>query len=822
MNIKIKKSLTLTLIMLFCFSAIIGLMNFNKVSARPSSVPNGVKYYVPITFTNSQSGSIASGTQISFSINWNTYSSYLDNPVNNYAFFNSLGSILNSWIESGTANTATALVWIVIDSNIPATTGIWTCYLGFYALGSNQLSATGNTGEFPTATGTYGQFDNGAKVFTSYYNFAGITIPSGLTEVVSYGSVTFNNGVTIKGATSAVHGENGLYITISVLPITTMDFYGILTTSPSGSTYGYNIFGYSNYIGATVNPTDSGSTYALTDFEHGTYGRAMTDSTTGGTVINGTFHAPSSGNLYSNSVWSCIEGSNGYWAYKNYNIPVGNVTSFTTSMITSLYPLIVVGNNEATYASNGMTMQWLRTRLNVIGRVMPSPSFGSVTVNNYLSPTVYYSSYTNENINNTYLLQYPSVFDNYLWIVQSHDISVGGGGVLEKCSTTDNVISEVSLNSAIWDAYPAFVLDGLIYIPSYGGSPRCGELTVVNEASMDIVAFMSFPSATCYCLTTIVYDSLRGLLEIGGDYLQAGLYTVPLADSLIQSDYILTTISGSPTNTIGSVESQIVDFNGLIYVSEVEPCRASYSGSVETLLYSSSDLSTWILTYSSYMINTPSYAYFPHDTASSTYMCFGVVSDTGTGISTYRIEYMNSTSMTFLEYNSGILENSGENHPDVNALAFNNVDNNIFLFEPCAKGNVMSHTVYAFNATSGIATYLFTITSTGYNDRWVGIDETGSRLFIADNLETSQLSQIVEINWNLPLQNVLQPTSTPTPTPTLAPTSTPNNSGLNGLNTFISFITSWYFLALCVFGFIIFLLLVSYAIVKDAGTSKGK
>ena len=167
------------------------------------TVPSGVVVYVPVTLTNSQSSAVSNGTQVKISMNWNTYSTYLDNPVDNYVFFNSTGTKLNSWLESGTNNTATAAVlWLKLDSGIAAH-GSYTVYLGFTAKGTSILGSAAATGVAPNlnavyAGATYGSLDNGANVFSFYDNFAGTSLNTKWTPWnTSQGTMSVNNGITI-------------------------------------------------------------------------------------------------------------------------------------------------------------------------------------------------------------------------------------------------------------------------------------------------------------------------------------------------------------------------------------------------------------------------------------------------------------------------------------------------------------------------------------------------------------------------------------------------------------------------------------------------
>jgi hypothetical protein len=135
-------------------------------------LPIGVVDFVPITLVNYQSTPVAAGTQIMLHVNWASYSSYVDNPVNNVVVFDFTGNTLNSWMENGSASSSTnSIVWVKLGTNdaIPAYSST-TIYLGFYQLGNNVLSASGPFGEAPQLSSTYAQYDDGSSVFLAYFN----------------------------------------------------------------------------------------------------------------------------------------------------------------------------------------------------------------------------------------------------------------------------------------------------------------------------------------------------------------------------------------------------------------------------------------------------------------------------------------------------------------------------------------------------------------------------------------------------------------------------------------------------------------------------
>ncbi len=119
----------------------------------PNVQPPGIIDYVPITLDNFQSAAIAGGTPVELTLAWASYSSYLDNPVDNILFFDWSGHRLefldgNRFFHSSTQTA----IWVKLNSTgIPSRSSI-TIYLGFYATGTSHLSASGPFGEGPSST----------------------------------------------------------------------------------------------------------------------------------------------------------------------------------------------------------------------------------------------------------------------------------------------------------------------------------------------------------------------------------------------------------------------------------------------------------------------------------------------------------------------------------------------------------------------------------------------------------------------------------------------------------------------------------------------
>ena len=264
---------------------------------------------------------------------------------------------LYAWYETPTT------VWVLLPNGVPANSSINIYF--------NVDEPDGvYTGMAPYLSSTYGQYDNGANVFNNYWNFAGTSAPSGINVYSSVGSVTFNNGVTIKGGTFQGEGENGIATTSSFSAPIVVDYYGTQTTSPSDSSWAWNESGFTNYLSSSYAAPNVGGTYTLLVFAIGYEAEPSTSQ--GGKATNGVLFTPSS-YIFPNSVWTHIYTSSTYYTYQNYVNSTGYITG--ASNTASLPFGILVGNNEGSYVPNGMTVYWLRTRAYPPNGVQPSVSF---------------------------------------------------------------------------------------------------------------------------------------------------------------------------------------------------------------------------------------------------------------------------------------------------------------------------------------------------------------------------------------------------------------------------------------------------------------
>jgi len=167
--------------------------------------------YLPITLTNSQVTATAANLQVKLTVNSTTYSAYESSGLQNVEFTTGpggTGTVLQAWIESGATSASAATVyWVNLGSStIAASGGTLTIYMDFMA--TTVMSAAGPTGAAPQLFGganyatTYGQYDNGASVFTFYDNFSGSSLSAKWTSYSSgSGTLVVSNGLTITSAT---------------------------------------------------------------------------------------------------------------------------------------------------------------------------------------------------------------------------------------------------------------------------------------------------------------------------------------------------------------------------------------------------------------------------------------------------------------------------------------------------------------------------------------------------------------------------------------------------------------------------------------------
>ena len=112
------------------------------------------------------------------------------------------GTSIYAWLEN--VSDGSALIWLRLWTDVNQ-----TVYMTVTP-GTSQFSGPNGTyGEAPQLSATYGQYDNGAKVFTDYWNFSGTSLPAGW-SVNDGGTVTVSNGVTVTANAGTEWNRGGL------------------------------------------------------------------------------------------------------------------------------------------------------------------------------------------------------------------------------------------------------------------------------------------------------------------------------------------------------------------------------------------------------------------------------------------------------------------------------------------------------------------------------------------------------------------------------------------------------------------------------------
>ena len=278
-----------------------GNANYTSVDPTVAVYPANIVAYIPITLTNTQSTAVAANTPVAIGttsggaiIGFNAlaYQQYESCNLNNGEFFLASGALVYSWMEGNmineqTANTActsassanalinsaNVLYWIdVPDSNfLAATTGTNTVYLGWtgnVVTGVNTLLSTTFTGEAPQlscnnpantmvgcGSGQYAQYDNGKKVFSTYDDFPGTTIPTGwscfsctylVANAIGDDNGDIYNSITVNSVGQVLDGLNNQVY---------MMYFSVTEPPDTGKGYDYQNPGGGGGLQILLNPS---------------------------------------------------------------------------------------------------------------------------------------------------------------------------------------------------------------------------------------------------------------------------------------------------------------------------------------------------------------------------------------------------------------------------------------------------------------------------------------------------------------------------------------------------------------------------------------
>ncbi len=324
--------------------------------SNPTTVTVNSTFMVPVTITNSQPSATAAPFQQMIVFNPSTYSSHESQNLGNIRFYEG-SEELYSWCESGcTSNSQSAIFWVKLPNGIGSESSV-DINMVFLSTAANY---DGNyAGEAPQLSQLYAQYDNGAQVFNSYWNFAGTSLPPGVTMVSTnpqFANLTVNNGLYGSAEWSNYYGTGRVRAVFST-PSSSYVMDTFLSAISNGGTEWY-----SNWFGGT-SLTDSSPCGDCVSSE-GYWSGIETASPPTPSYVVFVYEVPGSSTTL--PYWY---GSNGVLQPQSGNL--GNVGGINiTNPIQSL--MFAAGQGTITG-----TIQWVRIRAYPPNGVMPTVSFST-------------------------------------------------------------------------------------------------------------------------------------------------------------------------------------------------------------------------------------------------------------------------------------------------------------------------------------------------------------------------------------------------------------------------------------------------------------
>ncbi|MEM3846933.1 MAG: hypothetical protein QXU98_14660, partial [Candidatus Parvarchaeota archaeon] len=332
-------------------------------------------YTYKITLSNTTSTATPAGLQVRLNINFSAIEGLNPNLSNIRFSSDPAGfNLLYAWLESAPQGTFTqgssvssytsSNIWVNLGNNIIPANGSLNIYMQVFSSGTEFDGVY--WGANPQWTNTYGQYDNGANVFSFYDNFAGTSLRSGWTNMGNATATTVNNGVTMVAGTG--NSNQGYYFSGYQMPLGTV-IDALYKDTGSGNARGSEIG-----IGTVIFTVSS---ERVLDFE---VNPGSSDYWYMEGYVNGYATTP----VYSSGTLIILSGayySTGATEYENY-VPVLTLTGTATTSDT--YP------NFGVY-QDSLFIQWLRVRLyppNGTDPVLTSISILPSYVGNYVSVSI--------------------------------------------------------------------------------------------------------------------------------------------------------------------------------------------------------------------------------------------------------------------------------------------------------------------------------------------------------------------------------------------------------------------------------------------------
>ncbi len=520
--------------------------------------PRAIVYYIPITIENSQPSPTPAPFQQVVNITESNYAQYITYNSNfaNFEYFYANGTVIPAWIESN--NSGKLITWVNIKGGIPSSSSI-TIYLGFANKTANLLSSSGTSGigEAPQLSSTYAEYDDGASVFNNYWNFAGTSVPSGMT---SSGTVTINNGASVSF---------GGYLTTTATftyPSNIIADFGFTAPTANAGNAWYQ-FGYVSQSGGyTYYPStaiawnvNDAPPYFVSESESGGSGVTVSTEFPSGTAPAGSFNV---GTVY----WGSTSSDNG-WI--NYGSEITQ-TSYIPS--TALY--LGINNNQADGTAPPVpTLYWLRTRAYPPNGAMPSVTFGSaqsITLN--IPSGIQY--YVHINITNSQTSSTPSPFQQMVNITES------------------NYAQYITYNSNFAN-FEYFYANGTV-IPAWIESNQSGKLITwikINPsipASGKLTVYLGFASTSANLLSSSGTSGIGEASQLSSTYGEYDDIGSVMQPGLIYQVYYYSTgtcsSSSYQNNVYGATLGDGVTISSCAsFVSSTNPFVTSQAGTTQNV-----------------------------------------------------------------------------------------------------------------------------------------------------------------------------------------------------------------------------------------------
>lgn len=425
--------------------------------------PPDVLYYIPVTIKNTQQYYATNNSYNQpVAVDSNAYSNYLAPNLQNVEWFTVGGTVIPSWIESGNSNTATNTVyWLKMPFGL-VEGGSATIYMGMTSPSINLLSNSGNEGEAPQLSPTYGQYDNGANIFQFYDNFVGNTLSSKwISGVTGSSTVTVNNGLKLFGEINYTHA----YIESKQwFPSNTyvQDYLqGVTVQSGSPGIYPLAASTTTNWVGGTQAGSDGGLERSYVMNDTGSISSFVgSPGTYNGAVITNTWAYPG----YYGLQW---------WSFAN----VGGET------LAALYVGAQTGNSADTSISPVpfSIASWIQTggagqEYDNIGWVSASPGFP-----NGVPPS--YSIGTEVGLSGSYQasdLNFPTYYVNF---------TSNGATGLSWSVNLNGVIESTTSNSISFHEFPETYSYGVGVPSGYSASSSSGTVSVGSSSVSVAITF---------------------------------------------------------------------------------------------------------------------------------------------------------------------------------------------------------------------------------------------------------------------------------------------------------------------------------------------